>query len=346
MFNPKLFFKKNTFSARPRINNVTIKKGRPPKPPSRAPPTRNNQTSFQIAPIKGEQNIPTAAYNQLIGKKPSNLPNNNYHNPLISFLEKNVSIEWGKLKVAISNRQQITVITAWTIRNKESQFRVLKVLKECTTKIQDLKKSLIGLYETYSGFGEELFTEERIKPYIDILSHTLENRYIISLEEIELMGNFKDLLDLIYINYENKETNFKKKPLPTITDTMSIEETQQLDAERNRNISSMLNDINIMSRKYKIEIEHINNDNIPELFNVIKSRLNGTIEEPKNNMTALQRRKQNNMSRRLGIEKRLANEAQRLENEEKRLANQQREKEYTKAKEERAAKLIKDMKGY
>jgi hypothetical protein len=337
MFNPKSFFKKS---------NGTIR-GRPPKPPSRAPPTRKFQTQFQIAPIKDAPIIPKVAYEELIRtenmRNPQpNIEGNNVYKPLISILEKDLSILWGKLKVAISNRQQVTVIAAWTIRNKDSQYRVLKVLKECTSKIQDLKKSLIELYETYSGFGEELFTQESIKPYIDILSHTLENRYIISLEEIELMGNFQDLLDLIYLNYQNKETNFNGGALPTITDTMSIEETQQLDAERNITITSMLRDINNMSRKYKIEIEHINNDNIPELFNVIKSRLNGTIKEPKQIMTALQQRKLNNMTRKrlVNQERLLKTEENRLENEARRLANQQKEKEYTKAKEERAAKLI------
>ena len=262
-------------------------------------------------------------------------PSINEPESFFSILEKDLTIGWGKLKVAISNRQQVTVIAAWAIREKESKFKILAKLNECTSEIKKLKKKLI---ELYIGL-DEMFTEDVIKPYIDILSHTLENNYIISLGDIELMPKCIELLELIYLNYENKETDFNKVDLPIIVESMPQEEKNTINKQRNRLISTMLRDINNMSKKYNKEIYAIKEDNMSELFSIMKARLNGNMAEPTKNTTLQTRKFKNNL--RANEAKRVANEAKRVENEAKRRENEEKEKAHTEKKEKFAKKLLK-----
>ena len=269
-------------------------------------------------------------------------PSINEPESFFSILEKDLTIGWGKLKVAISNRQQVTVIAAWAIREKESKFKILAKLNECTSEIKKLKKKLI---ELYIGL-DEMFTEDVIKPYIDILSHTLENNYIISLGDIELMPKCIELLELIYLNYENKETDFNKVDLPIIVESMPQEEKNTINKQRNRLISTMLRDINNMSKKYNKEIYAIKEDNMSELFSIMKARLNGNMAEPTKNTTLQTRKFKNNLraneAKRVANEaKRVANEAKRVENEAKRRENEEKEKAHTEKKEKFAKKLLK-----
>lgn len=236
---------------------------------------------------------------------------------MFSLIKKDIMNVWSKLKTAISNRQQVTVIAAWTMREKQSQPKIIRNLEICTEQIHKLKKELINLYSDL----DDSFTQDFIKQYIDILSHVHENDYIISLEEIEYIPNCKELLNLIYSTYSNNDRH-----------TVFIWETLT-ESNRNTKISNMLSDINRMSKKYSKDINAINNDNMDELFTIMKSRINGNMNKNNRNNT-----RKEETARRFRLRKE-ENAARKKAEHERELA-QQAENEYTLKKQATAARLI------
>ena len=294
----------------------------PPKPrgtPSRRKTptvTRNNEPTVT-------HNEPTVTHNEPTVKQQVQIVTNNKpiqtNQPtfMFSLIKKDIMNVWSKLKTAISNRQQVTVIAAWTMREKQSQPKIIRHLEICTEQIHKLKKELIHLYSDL----DDSFTQDFIKQYIDILSHVHENDYIISLEEIEYIPNCKELLNLIYSTYSNNDRH-----------TVFIWEALT-ESNRNTKISNMLSDINRMSKKYSKDINAINNDNMDELFTIMKSRINGNMNKNNRNNT-----RKEETARRFRLRK--EENAARKKAEHERALAQQAENEYTLKKQATAARLI------
>ena len=124
----------------------------------RSPPKPRGTPSRRKTPTVTRNNEPTVK--QQVQIVTNNKPiQTNQPTFMFSLIKKDIMNVWSKLKTAISNRQQVTVIAAWTMREKQSQPKIIRHLEICTEQIHKLKKELIHLYSDL----DDSFTQDFIK---------------------------------------------------------------------------------------------------------------------------------------------------------------------------------------